>query len=160
MKSSNQIEFAAGVFLLLGIAALVFLAVQATAGGALGGDDRYQVTAMFTNIGGLKPRATVSMGGVRIGTVESIELDRDTLEARVVLAIDSTYDDLPNDTSASILTSGLLGDQYVGLEPGGSPDPLVDGDRVLITNSALVLEQLISKYLLSSDGNNNESGND
>ncbi|MBY6203843.1 outer membrane lipid asymmetry maintenance protein MlaD [Halomonas denitrificans] len=160
MKSSNQIEFAAGVFLLLGIAALVFLAVQATDGGALGSDDRYRVTAMFTNIGGLKSRATVSMGGVRIGTVESIELDRETLEARVVLAIDSTYDDLPNDTSASILTSGLLGDQYVGLEPGGSPDPLVDGDRVLITNSALVLEQLISKYLLSSDGNDNDSGND
>lgn len=151
MKSSNQIELAAGVFLLLGIAALVFLAVQATDGGGLGAKEPYRVTAMFSNIGGLKPRATVSMGGVRIGTVETIALDPVTLEARVTLAIDSTYDDLPDDTSASILTSGLLGDQYVGLEPGGSPDPLADGDRILITNSALVLEQLISKYLLNND---------
>jgi phospholipid/cholesterol/gamma-HCH transport system substrate-binding protein len=151
MKSSNQIELAAGVFLLLGIAALVFLAVQATDGGALGSDDEYRVTAMFTNIGGLKPRATVSMGGVRIGTVEDIELDPVTLEARVTLAIDSAFDDLPDDTSASILTSGLLGDQYVGLEPGGSPEALADGDRILITNSAMVLEQLISKFILSGD---------
>jgi len=151
MKSSNQIELAAGVFLLLGIAALVFLAVQATDGGAMGGKEPYRVTATFTNIGGLKTRATVSMGGVRIGTVEDIELDPVTLEARVTLAIDSTYDDLPGDTSASILTSGLLGEVRLGLEPGGSPDSLGDGDRILITNSAMVLEQLISKYLLNTD---------
>ncbi|MDX1626625.1 MAG: outer membrane lipid asymmetry maintenance protein MlaD [Wenzhouxiangellaceae bacterium] len=158
MKSSNQIEIAAGVFLLLGIAALVFLAVQATDGGGLGGEERYRVTATFNNIGGLKERATVSMGGVRIGTVEDIELDPETLEARVTLGIDRTYDDLPDDTSASVLTSGLLGDQYVGLEPGGSPEPLEDGDRILITNSALVLEQLISKYLIEGQSGQGGSG--
>ena len=157
MKSSNQIEIAAGLFLLLGIASLVFLAVQATNGGSFGGQEGYTVTATFNNVGGLKPRSTVSMGGVRIGSVESIELDAETLEARVVLAIDGRYDDLPDDTSASVLTNGILGDQYVGLEPGGSPEPLTEGDRILITNSALVLEQLISKFMLNSNDNNNGS---
>lgn len=155
MKSSNQIEFAAGTFLLLGIAALVFLAVQATNGGAFGGSEQYRLTATFSNVGALKPRATVSMGGVRIGSVESIELDPESLEARVVLAVDGNYDQLPDDTSASVLTSGLLGDQYIGLEPGGSPESLGDGDRILITNSAMVLEQLISKYLLNNDSDGN-----
>lgn len=150
MKSSNQVEIAAGLFLLLGVAALIFLAVQATDSRGLQGGERYQVTAYFSNIGGLKPRATVSMAGVKIGTVESIQLDEDSLEAKVVLAIDNRFDDLPNDSSASILTSGILGDQYVGLEPGGSPDPLIDGDRILITNSAVVLEQLIGRYLFNS----------
>jgi phospholipid/cholesterol/gamma-HCH transport system substrate-binding protein len=91
---------------------------------------------------------------VTIGRVKSIELDPDSLEARVVLAIDRDYADLPSDTSASILTSGLLGDQYVGLEPGGAPDALAAGDRLLITNSAVQLEQLVRRYLFTSDGNN------
>lgn len=150
MKSSNQIELTAGIFLLLGIGALVFLAVQATdAGGSLGGD-RYHVTATFTNVGGLKKGAKVTMAGVPVGSVERIELDQPTLQARVVMAISDRYDEIPEDTSASIFTSGILGDQYVGLEPGGSPDPLKDGDEVMITQSAVVLEQLIGKYLFSS----------
>jgi len=151
MKSSNQVEFAAGLFLLLGIAALVFLAVQATNASGLQRQGSYTVVAHFTNIGGLKPRATVSMAGVKVGQVESIELDPDTLEARVRMEIFSQFDDLPADSSASVLTAGILGDQYIGLEPGGAPDPLVDGDRILITNSAVVLEQLIGRYLFNSD---------
>ena len=151
MKSSNQVEFAAGLFLLLGIAALLFLALQATDTEGFQRQESYQVEAMFGNIGGLKPRATVSMAGVKVGTVDSIHLDPETLEARVVLKIFSQFDDLPDDTSASILTAGILGDQYVGLEPGGSPEPLRDGDRLLFTNSAVVLEQLIGRYLFNTD---------
>lgn len=150
MKSTNQIELTAGLFLLLGIAALIFLALQATDGGATRGGS-YQVIAFFHNVGSLKPRAQVRMGGVNVGMVEGIELDPETLEARVTLAISDRYRDLPEDTSASILTSGILGDQYVGLEPGGSPEPLKPGDRIMITNSAMVLEQLIGKYLLGAD---------
>ena len=151
MKSSHQIEFTAGLFLLLGIAALVFLAVHATDGGALE-EGGYEVVAEFGNVGGLKPRANVSMGGVRIGSVERISLDPDTFTARVVMTISDCYRNLPDDTSASILTSGILGDQYLGLEPGGSPEYLGDGDQILITQSALVLEQLISRFLFNSGG--------
>lgn len=150
MKSSNHIELTAGLFLLVAIAALIFLALQATDRGVVAGGS-YQISASFTNIGGLKPKAQVSMGGVTVGMVEKIELDPVTFEARVYMQISDQYRDLPDDTSASILTAGILGDQYVGLEPGGSPDPLQAGDQVLITNSAMVLEQLITKYLLSGD---------
>jgi phospholipid/cholesterol/gamma-HCH transport system substrate-binding protein len=155
MKSSHQIELTAGIFLLLAIAALVFLALHATDRGVVSGEN-YEVTARFSNVGGLTPRATVSMGGVAIGMVESIELDPETFEARVTMLISSEYDNLPDDTSASILTSGILGDQYVGLEPGGSPEVLRDGDRILITSSAMVLEQLISRYMFNSEGEGEE----
>lgn len=151
MKSSHQIELTAGIFLLLAIGALIFLAVQATDRGVVAGGG-YQVTAYFSNVGGLKPRARVSMGGVTIGMVEKISLDPDTFEARVVLRIADEFDDLPEDSSASIFTAGILGDQFIGLEPGGSPEPLRDGDRILLTNSALQLEQLISRYMFNSEG--------
>lgn len=151
MTSSHQIEFTAGLFLLLGIAALVFLALHATDGGALK-DGGYRVVAEFSNVGGLKTRANVSLGGVRVGSVESIDLDPETFSARVVMVIGDQYRNLPEDTSASILTSGILGDQYIGLEPGGAPDMLKDGDKIMITQSALVLEQLISRFLFNSGG--------
>ncbi len=151
MKSSHQIELTAGLFLLLAIAALIFLAVQATDRGVSAGGG-YEISAYFTNVGGLKPRAKVALGGVTIGQVESITLDKDSFEARVVLRIADDYSDLPEDSSASILTSGILGDQFIGIEPGGSPEPLVAGDRLMLTNSALQLEQLISRYLFNSEG--------
>ncbi|QOC21430.1 outer membrane lipid asymmetry maintenance protein MlaD [Wenzhouxiangella sp. AB-CW3] len=151
MKSSHQIELTAGLFLLLAIAALVFLAMQATDRGVASGPT-YEISASFSNVGGLKPRAKVSMGGVTIGMVESIGLDPDTFDARVVMRISERYDNLPEDTSAAILTAGILGDQYVGLEPGGSPESLRDGDKIMITNSAVVLEQLIGRYLFNTDG--------
>lgn len=150
MKSSHQIELTAGIFLLLAIAALVFLALHATDRGVVSGET-YTLHAQFSNVGGLKPRAKVSMGGVTIGAVEAIRLDAETFEADVVLKISSHYDNLPDDTSASILTSGILGDQYVGLEAGGSPEVLEDGDDILITSSAMVLEQLIGRYLFNND---------
>ncbi len=153
MKSSHQIELTAGIFLLLAIAALIFLAVQATDRGVVTGGG-YEIVADFSNIGSLKPRARVSMGGVSIGMVESVELDPETFEARVRMRIADRYDDLPEDTSASILTAGILGDQFVSLEPGGSPEPLRDGDRIMLTNSAMQLEQLISRYMFNSEGDN------
>jgi phospholipid/cholesterol/gamma-HCH transport system substrate-binding protein len=151
MKSSNQVEIAAGIFLLLGLAALIFLAVEATDSGGVKTGESYKVNASFTNIGGLKPKAPVKMAGVTIGRVASIELDQESLEARVVLDIDRRYADLPSDTSASVLTAGILGDQYIGLEPGGAPDALADGDRILLTNSAVVLEQLIGRYIFNAE---------
>jgi phospholipid/cholesterol/gamma-HCH transport system substrate-binding protein len=151
MKSSHQIELTAGIFLLLAIAALIFLAMQATDRGVTTGGS-YEITASFSNVGGLKPRAKVSMGGVTIGMVESIQLDPDTFDARVVMRISDRYDNLPEDTSASILTAGILGDQYVGLEPGGSPEALHEGDTIMLTNSAVVLEQLIGRYMFNTDG--------
>jgi phospholipid/cholesterol/gamma-HCH transport system substrate-binding protein len=156
MRSSHQIEWAAGLFLLLAIAALVFLALQATDRGVVTGGG-YQVSASFSNVGGLRPKAAVSMAGVTIGMVERIELDPETFEARVTFTISDRFRDLPEDSSASILTAGILGDQYIGIEPGGSPEPLRDGDRILITNSAVVLEQLIGRFLFNADA---EASND
>jgi len=150
MRSSHQIEWAAGLFLLLAIAALVFLALQATDRGVVTGGG-YQVSASFSNVGGLRPKAAVSMAGVTIGMVDRIELDPETFEARVTFTISDRFSDLPEDSSASILTAGILGDQYIGIEPGGSPEPLRDGDRILITNSAVVLEQLIGRFLFNAD---------
>ena len=151
MKSSHQIELTAGLFLLLAIAALIFLAVQATDRGVVSGGG-YTLTAHFSNVGGLKPRAKVSMAGVTIGMVETIRLDPETFDAVVTMRISDQFNELPEDTSASILTAGILGDQYVGLEPGGLFEPLQDGDRIMITNSAMVLEQLISRYLFNTEG--------
>jgi phospholipid/cholesterol/gamma-HCH transport system substrate-binding protein len=151
MKSSNQVEIAAGVFLLLGIAALIFLAVEATDTAGLETAETYEIRGSFTDVGSLKAKDPVRMAGVTIGRVKSITLDSESLEASVVMSIDRRYDDLPSDTSASILTAGLLGDQYIGLEPGGAPDALADGDRLLITNSAVQIEQLVRRYIFSGN---------
>ncbi len=152
MKSTHQIEFAAGLFLLLGIGALIFLAVHATDGGSELRGETYELTGSFSNVGGLRPRAKVSMAGVTVGSVDRIELDPDTLDARVVMKISQRYDDIPDDTSAAIVTAGILGDQYVTLEPGGSPEPMRDGDQFLITQSAVVLEQLIGRFMMGGGG--------
>jgi len=140
----------AGLFLLLGIAALVVLATAATDAGTSLRSGSYNLTANFANIGDLKLRAPVTIGGVTIGSVENIELDPVTFEARVSIKVNSAFNELPDDSAASILTSGILGDQYIGLEPGGSPDFLQDGDKILLTQPALVIEQLIGKYLFNT----------
>ena len=150
MRANYKVELASGIFLLLGIAALIWLATRATDYGQDIGDERYTVTARFTDIGDLNDRAPVKIGGVTIGMVESIALDPVSFEAVVKLSIASRFDDIPSDTGASVLTSGVLGDRYIGLEPGGSPDALEDGDELFITQSALVLEQIISKYLFNT----------
>jgi phospholipid/cholesterol/gamma-HCH transport system substrate-binding protein len=150
MRPNYKVEVASGVFLMLGIAALIWLATQATNYGQDIGDEAYFVTARFSNVAELKDRAPVKIGGVAVGLVESITLDPVTFDAVVVLRLDRRYMEIPADTSASILTSGVLGDRYIGLEPGGDIDVLQDGDELFITQSAVVLEQLISKFLFNT----------
>ena len=142
------IDFWVGLFVLMGILALVFLALRVANQTTLSNADTYSVIAYFNNIGGLKVRSPVKSAGVIIGRVEDIQLDADKYQARVTLTLNSRYP-FSTDSAASILTSGLLGDQYVGLEPGGETNYLQSGDTISYTSSAIVLESLIGKVLLS-----------
>ena len=157
MRPNYKVELASGIFLMLGIAALIWLATKATNYGQEIGEEAYFVSARFSNVAELKDRAPVKIGGVTVGLVESITLDPVTFDAVVQLRIDQRYNEIPSDTSAAILTSGVLGDRYVGLEPGGDIDVLQDGDELFITQSAVVLEQLVSKFLFSTQ---DSSGDD
>lgn len=150
MRANYKVEAASGVFLLLGLGALLWLSTQATDFGSSLGDETYTVSARFTNVADLKTRAPVKVGGVAVGLVDTIRLDPVTFEAVVDLKIDRRFDEIPLDSSASILTSGVLGDRYVGLEPGGSFEYLADGDELIVTQSAVVLEQLVSKFLFNA----------
>lgn len=135
-----------GFFVAIGIAALLFLALKVGNLSAGSFANNYVVEASFDNIGGLKARAPVKSAGVVVGRVASINFDPQSYRAKVELAIESRYD-FPSDTIATILTSGLLGEQYVGLEAGGDEKMLKAGDRIRITQSAVVLEKLISQFL-------------
>lgn len=137
-----------GIFVALGLAALVFLSFQVAnlTSGTRG--ETYVLTARFDDLGGLKIKAPVKSAGVVVGRVSDVTFDNQTFEAVVNLKVEKRYQ-FPSDTSAKILTSGLLGDQYVGLLPGGDMDNLQDGDTIEITQGALVLENLISKFLFS-----------
>jgi phospholipid/cholesterol/gamma-HCH transport system substrate-binding protein len=150
MRANYKVEAASGAFLLLGLGALLWLSTQATDFGSDLGDETYQISARFTNVADLKPRSPVKIGGVAVGIVETIRLDPVTFEAVVDMQVDHRFNEIPLDTSAAILTSGVLGDRYVGLEPGGSFEYLVDGDELIVTQSAVVLEQLVSKYLFNA----------
>lgn len=150
MAKKNNLELAVGLFVVLGLAALFLLALKVSDIASIGEDKGYRVTARFENIGGLKVRAPVTLGGVRIGRVVGIDLDPQRYEAVVILSIDPRYDHLPEDSSASILTSGLLGEQYVGLEPGGMDIALKNGSTLKLTQSALVLEKLIGRMLTNA----------
>ena len=154
MQQSRNIELAAGLFVFLGIAALLFLTTQTSNLESYLNDDGYIVTARFDNVGGLSIRAPVTMAGVTIGRVGGIEFDPEQFKAVVSLRINPRYAQIPEDSDASILTSGLLGGQYIGLNPGGSLDSLVEGSEIEITQSAIVLEDLVGKYLLSVGGGN------
>ena len=156
MRANYKVELTSGIFLLVGIAALLWLATEATDYKMQVGKDTYRVIARFGNVADLKPRAPVKIGGVTVGLVDRISLDPVQFDAVVEMKIDRRFSEIPNDSSASILTSGVLGDRYVGLEPGGSMDSLVDGDQILITQSAVVLENLISKYLFNTDKGDEE----
>jgi phospholipid/cholesterol/gamma-HCH transport system substrate-binding protein len=137
-----------GLFVVAGIAAILFLALKVGSMNAVNASDSYQVTANFENIGGLKSRAPVKSAGVVIGRVADVGFDAETYEAVVTLRLDKRYA-FPKDTSAAILTSGLLGEQYIGLAAGGDSVKLKDKDRILITQDAVVLENLISKFMYS-----------
>jgi phospholipid/cholesterol/gamma-HCH transport system substrate-binding protein len=156
MRANYKVELASGIFLFLGIAALIWLATQATNFGQDIGKDTYMITARFTNVGDLKRRSPVKIGGVTAGMVESIDLDPVTFKAIVHMKISSRFNEIPTDTGASVLTSGVLGDKYIGLEPGGAPDYLKNGDEIFITQSALVLEQVIGKYLFNTNSKTGE----
>ena len=137
-----------GLFVLIGALALAFLALQSANLLGLSFQESYRVTARFDNIGGLKPKAAVKSAGVVVGRVESISFDDQTFQATVQLSLEKRYA-FPKDSSLKILTSGLLGDQYVGIEAGAEDGNLANGDRITSTQSAVVLENLIGQFLYS-----------
>ena len=143
-----------GVFVVAGMAALFMLAMKVSNISTLNDNNGYEVTAYFENVGGLKVRSPVTASGVNVGRVADIRYDDKLFEALVTLKLDRNYH-LPVDSSASIFTSGLLGEQYVGLEPGGATDDLKNGDRIKITQSALILEQIIGRVLFSKAAEGN-----
>jgi phospholipid/cholesterol/gamma-HCH transport system substrate-binding protein len=149
MRPSRAIDVSTGLFVMLGFAAIVFLVTQITNKQVAIHGNSYRLTAQFENIGGLKPGAPISMSGVTIGRVERIKYDQKLYKAVVILRIDSRYDRIPNDSDAAIFTSGLLGGQYLGMSPGGSDVYFKDGDRIEFVQNAIVLENLISKFLFS-----------
>lgn len=155
MGASKKLELAVGVFVALGVAAFFMLAMKVSNIAELGEDKGYKITARFENIGGLKIRAPVTMAGVRIGRVFGISLDPHSYDAVVTLSIDPKYNQLPTDSSASILTSGVLGEQYIGLEPGGMDEYLKNGGSLKLTQSALVLEKLIGRMLTNAVSGDN-----
>ena len=147
MTKQHGIEIMVGAFMAAGFIALFFLAMQVSNLSASNAADGYRVTARFSNVGSLKVRAPVNLAGVRVGRVEQISLDKDSYEALVTMRIDKGVDNIPTDTFANIFTAGLLGEQYIGLEPGGSEDHLRDGEEIAQTQSALILEQMIGQFL-------------
>ena len=147
--AKKGIETLVGLFVLLGMLAMVFLALKAANLASFEGGDTYTVTARFDNIGGLKTRAPVRSAGVKVGRVTAIGLDRTTYQGVVTMEIQRPFQ-FPKDTSAKILTSGLLGDQYIGLEPGASEENLAAGQVITQTQSAVVLENLIGRFLTNS----------
>lgn len=149
-RSKNDVWV--GLFVMIGLAALVFLALQAANLLSLNFQPTYRITAQFDNIGGLKPKAAVRSGGVVVGRVAGISFDDERYQARIDLDMDTRFK-FPKDSSLKILTSGLLGEQYIGVEAGAAEDNLAAGDNVTSTQSAVVLENLISQFLFNSAAN-------
>ncbi|MEI6412887.1 MAG: outer membrane lipid asymmetry maintenance protein MlaD [Pseudomonadota bacterium] len=151
---TRTLELTVGIFVVLGMLALFFLAMQVSNLGVIGRSEGYRVMAYFENIGSLKVRAPVTLAGVRIGRVAAISVDARTFEAIVTLQIDNTQLKIPDDTFAKIYTAGLLGEQFVGFSPGGSPTSLKEGSRLSLTQSALMLEEIIGQFLFNKAGDN------
>lgn len=147
MTRQKIVEVWVGAFVLFALASLVVIALKVSNFEGLTEKPTYKVNALFSNIGGLKVRAPVKISGVVVGRVEAITVDPVTYQARVVMHIDSDFNELPIDTSASILTSGLLGDQYIGLTPGADDLYLTEGDQIDLVQPALVLEELIGQFI-------------
>ncbi|MBI5428921.1 MAG: outer membrane lipid asymmetry maintenance protein MlaD [Nitrosomonadales bacterium] len=142
----TTVDLWVGLFVVAGIAALVMLAMKVGNLSTYNVSESYRVQAYFSNIGGLKPKASIKSAGVLVGRVTEITLDTERYEAKVVMSLDKRYQ-FPKDTFANILTSGLLGEQYIGLIPGGDTDMLKDGEQIKKTQSAVVLEDLIGKFI-------------
>lgn len=151
----DKTDFWVGLFVLLGAISLVFLALRAGNMSSFSFAPTYQVQAYFDNLGGLKVRAPVKSSGVVVGRVSGISFDNERYQAVVTLDIESRYQ-FPSDSSVSILTSGLLGEQYIGMTPGGDDKMLAQGNTIQYTQSAVVLEELISKFLYSSAGSQDQ----
>jgi phospholipid/cholesterol/gamma-HCH transport system substrate-binding protein len=149
MIQSKGTEITVGMFVAAGLVALFVLAMKVSNFTDFTDETGYQVVAEFENIGGLKVRSPVTMAGVRVGRVASIDLSSSTYNAHVTLNLYSSFDKIPTDSSASIYTAGLLGEQYIGLEAGAEEEFLKDGDVIELTQPALVLEQVIGQFLFS-----------
>lgn len=149
MMHSRSVQIWVGLFVVAGMAALLMLSMKVSNISAFTETEGYEVTANFENIGGLKVRSPVTMAGVVVGRVASIGFDRESYEAVVTLNIQNQYDNIPEDSSASIFTAGLLGEQYIGLEAGGAEVVLKAGSELELTQSAVVLEQIIGQFLVS-----------
>jgi phospholipid/cholesterol/gamma-HCH transport system substrate-binding protein len=149
MKQTKSTEMLVGMFIAAGVAALFVLAMQVSNLSNMSTGETYRLIARFENIGGLKVRSPVTVGGVRVGRVSAIDYDNERFEAVVTLEVERRYDQFPMDTSASIYTAGLLGEQYIGLEPGGDEELLADGSEIDMTQSALIIEKLVSKFLFN-----------
>jgi phospholipid/cholesterol/gamma-HCH transport system substrate-binding protein len=150
MKNINTQDTLVGLFVAAGIAGLFFLALQVSNLSSFSEHDSYTIVARFKNSGGLKVKSPVSAAGVKIGQVSNITFDPKTYESVVQLSIDTKYNSLPEDTTASIFTAGLLGEQYVSLEPGGSEEFLHNNGKIEITQPAIILEQAIGQFLFKS----------
>ncbi|MBN2866441.1 MAG: outer membrane lipid asymmetry maintenance protein MlaD [Thiotrichales bacterium] len=148
MKRQLMVEIWVGAFVLMTLVSLTVIALQVSNFNSWKAQSSYQVSALFDNIGGLKVRAPIKISGVVVGRVSSIGVDPVSYKAKVTMDIFSQYNDLPIDTSGSILTSGLLGDQYIGLVIGGDEEVLANGDQLDLTQSAIVLEDLIGQFLV------------
>ncbi|MGY4492481.1 outer membrane lipid asymmetry maintenance protein MlaD [Pseudomonas sp. TE3610] len=147
---NRTLEVGVGMFLLAGILALILLALRVSGLSTSSANDTYKLYAYFDNIAGLTVRAKVTMAGVTVGKVTAIDLDRDNFTGRVTMQIDKNVNNLPTDSTASILTAGLLGEKYIGLSVGGEDTLLKDGGTIHDTQSSLVLEDLIGKFLLNT----------
>lgn len=156
-----RLEFAVGAFLLLALASLLVLAIASTNGKFSFGDaGTYELKARFTNIGQLRASAPVRIGGVNIGRVTDIDLDPQKLDSVLTLAIDDRYKDLPADTAAGIQTAGLLGESYIGLQPGGDVETLKPGEEIAFTTPAVDLMQMVGKYMFSGPGSSSAPASD
>ncbi len=147
MGSSRKVEITVGAFVLMSLVALVYLAMNVSNLTGLTTNKGYQVSASFDNIGGLSRRAKVTLSGVAVGRVTNIVYDKETFRAKVSMLINSDVNYLPTDTQASIYTSGLLGEQYISLEPGAEDDVIKEGSQLDLTQSAVVLEELIGQFM-------------
>jgi phospholipid/cholesterol/gamma-HCH transport system substrate-binding protein len=149
MQHSKTQDTMVGLFVAIGIAALFYMALQISNLGSYSSSESYSISARFQNSGGLKVKSAVSVAGVKIGRVSSIKLDNESHEALVEMHIDAQYNNLPDDSSASIYTAGLLGEQYISIDPGSSEEFLKDKSTLDITSSAIVLEEMIGKFMLN-----------